>query len=360
MFWFLFGLILLILLVNKLSLDYGFRNLEYKMDIGKSLVEIGEEIPIRSSLENRKPLTISFLKVEERFPEEFNEERNVYTIFIMPYQRVVRKYKIRGEKRGLHKIKKVLLEIGDFSGFGHSYQELDINEEVVVLPEKFELQDIILPLGDLYGEISVNRWIIDDPLMTVGIREYTSQDPQKYIHWPSSARHNQLMVKEFDFTTDNSMMILLNIESAKPYWKNIEIKKIERSIEIARALIEECEREKISYSFATNAFNNSSRFNKGFSYPKGLGEAHKMRCLEVLGRINYIIADEFESLLGDISKRQGSYTTVAIISPKIFPSYVGPINRLNKNVTKTLLISLEEENLDKLSKNIPTFRGELK
>jgi len=43
-------------------------------------------------------LTVPFLEVNEKFPKGFNMVANRYTIFIMPYQRVKRGYKIIGEK----------------------------------------------------------------------------------------------------------------------------------------------------------------------------------------------------------------------------------------------------------------------
>lgn len=360
MIWFLFGLILFTYILNKLSLEHGFKRLNYKMEIEKRVVEIGEEIGITSTIENNKPLTISFLKVEEDFPDGFNEEKNIYTLFVMPYQRVKRKYNIIGEKRGQHKFQDIFLEIGDFTGFNREFQELKIDEKVIVLPQKVELKERITPMGDLYGDISVNRWIIDNPLMTVGIREYTSNDPQKYIHWPSSVKYNNLMVKQFDFTTENSIMVLLNIESTKPYWKDIKTEKIERTIEVTRAVIEECEEAKIPYAFSSNAYNKSTAYNKGYSYPGGLGEIHKMKFLEVLGTIDYIIAAEFEDTLTDISRRHGNYTTVVVVTPSVMDSYIEPLNKLSRNTTKTIVISIEEDNLNRLNKNIVAFRGDLK
>lgn len=360
MIWLLFGLILFTYILNKLSLDYGFKNLNYKMEFEKQIVEIGEEIQITSTIENNKILSISYLKVKESFPAGFNQEKNIYTIFIMPFQRVKRKYNIVGNKRGKHKFRSISLEIGDFTGFNKVYKEKKINENIVVLPRKVDLKDSISPVGDLYGDISVNRWIIDDPLMTVGIREYNLNDPQNFIHWPSSVKYNQLMVKKFDFTTDNSIMILLNIESSKPYWKDIKISHIERAIEITRSVIEECEEAKIPYGFASNGYNKNTDYNTGYFYPSGLGPIHRMKFLQVLGSIDYIISNEFEDSVKDLARRQGNYSTVVVITPNIMDSYIQALNKLNRNVAKTVVISMGEENLDRLDKNIRTFRGDLK
>ncbi len=80
--------------------------------------------------------------------------------------------------------------------------------------------------------------------MTIGIREYTGNEPERYIHWPSSMKYNELMVRNFDFTTDNSVLIALNIETMKPSWEPIEEDLIENCISIARGVMEELEEEK--------------------------------------------------------------------------------------------------------------------
>lgn len=357
MIWFLLGLIGFTYLINELTLHYGFRNLIYKMEITKRTAEIGEEVEIYSIIENKKPLSISFLKVEESFPKGFNLESNIYTLFIMPYQRVKRTYRIVGEQRGLYKIKDVHLELGDFVGFNSSQEYIELKNQLIIFPRKIDLKQKILPYGGLMGDISVKRWIIDDPLMTIGIREYTGNEPERFIHWPSTLRHGSLMVKNFDFTTDNSVMVVLNIESVKPYWKDMDRELIEESINITRAIMEELEDLKIPYGFASNAYNTGSDYVKGHFYHPGLGKNQLNNFLEILGGINYIISSTFEKTIKDIQRIKGNYTTVILITPRILEPYIEPINFLSRIVTKTVVIAVEEEGLDSLNNNIVKYRG---
>lgn len=358
MIWFLFGIIVFTLLLNRISLKYGFEKLHYTMEVGKQVVEIGEDIPFKSVIDNPKPLTVSFLKVNEKFPSGLAEEENIYSIFMMPYQRIKRSYNIKAVERGLHRITEVELILGDFIGFENEIKHLKINSKVTILPERIELGKSISPVGDLYGDISVKRWIIDDPLMTVGIREYTEGDPQKYIHWASSMRYGELMVKQFDFTTDNSVMVLLNIETSKPYWSDINAELIEETIKVCRAVIEEMEELKIPYGFASNAFNIDSEHSKEYYYYPGTGKAHRDRFLEILGNINYAVSSSFEDTVGNISRRKGSYSTVVVITPKILESYINPMNKLSKVITKMVVISMDDENLNSLNYDILKYRGD--
>lgn len=357
MIWYLVGLIVFVYLINRLTLNYGFRNLTYSMEVKKGTSEIGEDIEITSIIENKKPLTVSFLKVYEKFPKGFNKISNIYTLFVMPYQRVRRTYKMHINKRGRYFIRDVELEIGDFVGFKTVEQKISVEKEIIVFPMKTKLENSVVPLGSLSGDVSVKRWIIDDPLMTIGIREYTGNEPERFIHWPSSVKYGNLMVKNFDFTTDNSVVVVLNMEAMKPCWNAPEEELIEKVISLARAVMEEFEDLKIPYGFATNAYNVDSSNERGYFYHSGLGQNHLDSMLRVLGKIDYRIPLFFETTINDISKRQGNYTTAVLITPRILDTYIEPINLLSRSVSRTVVVSVEEEHLEKLNNNIIKYRS---
>ncbi len=356
MIWYVLGLLALTAALNHLVLSYGFNGLTYRLTVPAKDYEIGEEIPISSVVENNKLLAVSYLRVDEFLPAHFGEVKNVYSLFIRPFQRVKRTYKIQGEKRGLHKINKAWLELGDFVGFKSGLRVVAMNEEIVVLPRKLELAESIAPLGPFGGDISVRRWIIDDPLMTIGIREYTGNEPQRFIHWPSSVKHGNLMVKNFDFTSDNSVLVILNVEGTKPSWKPIEEELLEEAVSLARGVLEEFEELKIPYGLATNAYNEQSG-DWDYYYHAGLGAGHLGTLLHTLGIIHFRVPGFFENTLRDIRRKKGNYTTVVIVTPRILESYLEPIELLAKAVPRTVVIAVEEENLDTLSENIIKYRG---
>lgn len=357
MVWFLIGFICFTYIINKITLNYGFVDLDYYIEVNKKTCEIGEEVEVTSIVENRKLLTISFLKIKERFPEGFNFVENIYTTFILPYQRVKRTYKLIPVRRGHFYIKEAILELGDFTGFKSTSKHVEIGEEIVVLPKKIGLEENLVPLGAFSGDTSVKRWIIDDPLMTIGVREYTGKEPQRFIHWPSSVKYNKLMVKNFDFTTDNTVIIALNVETTKPTWKPVEEEMIEKVISIVRAIMEEFERLKIPYGLATNGHINIPTNPKNHFYHPGLGQNHLNNLLETLGKITYKLPGFFENTLKEIEKKKGHFTTIVIITPRILDTYIGPINNLSKAVNRLVLISLEDEHLSSLNNNIIKYRG---
>lgn len=352
------GIILITYMVNNFTLNHGFNNLSYKLQVEKNTGEIGEEIEIQSTIENKKAMAVSFLKVSEIFPRFFNIRTNTYSLFIMPYQRVKRSYKVCVERRGLYLLEDVKLEIGDFIGFDLNRKLIKIQEELMIYPKKIDIRENLQPIGSFTGDISVKRWIIDDPLMTIGIREYTGNEAERFIHWPSSLRHGNLMVKNFDFTSDNSVLIILNVETMKPSWKAVEEELTEKVISLARGVMEEFEDAKIPYGFACNEYNSRSDFGRNYFYQPGLGSNHLDKLLQVLSRITYKMPSAFKNTLRDIGEKRGNYSTVVIITPRILDDYIEDLNKLSKRVNKAIVISTEEENFSNLNKNIMKYRSQ--
>lgn len=368
MIYVLIFLISIGLVLNILSKKYVLHNLYYSREIDKKIVEIDEEFEIVTVVENKKLLPVTFLQVIEKFPSALKykfkastEESAEYmfhktAMLMFPYQRVKRSYKVFCNQRGRLVFRDVSLIGGDLLGLNTSILELERLQEVVVLPQKTDLENEIIPYGSYYGDISVKRWIIDDPILSVGIREYTGTEPIKTIHWPSSLRAGTLMVKEFDYTSDNTVMIALNIECAKPFWSGMNIEKMEKCISIAREVIEKFEEAGIPYGLASNAHYNGAK-NSGSIEAAGFGRAHYNNTVESLGRIECGISMSFEELLGSIAKGAGSYTTFVIITPVVLEDYLDSINSLSEKAMRTVLISLDKSNLEYLRDGILTYVG---
>lgn len=363
MIWFYIILVVLTFSLNKLTIKYGFDKINYKREISKKNVEIDEEFDITTIVENNKRLPVTFLQVNERFPESFcfkfktnSTETPGYVVhtvdfFLMPYQRVKKTYTMLSTQRGVYMFRNASLSLGDFIGFESKDKEVEYLQELVVLPKPLYLEDSLVPYGNYMGDISVRRWIVDDPLMTLGIREYTGREPQKHIHWNSSIKYGKLMVKNFDFTTDNSLVFILNTESHKPFWSFIDKEGIEECISLSRGILEEIEEAKIPYGFTTNSQIYGFYNGENITYP-GVGTSHLQYLLEMLGRVSYSITVPLEELVENIMNRSEKYTTYVIVTPRVFKSYIEPIESLNRQVNRLIIISLEEENLDCLSESI--------
>lgn len=363
-------IVLVGLFLNELAKKYSLKNLKYRQNFSKTIVEIGEEFYVESIVENNKILPVTFLQINEEYPniiEYINKasitkkaEAVIHTItmIILPFQRVKRKYMIMANKRGRYLCKNASLVIGDILGLKVFNETFSFLHEIVVLPKKAILKEEIVPYGDYNGDVSVKRWIIEDPILTVGIREYTGYEPQKTIHWPSSLKSGRIMVKKFDYTTDNRAMLILNVETHKPFWLNIEGENIEKCISIARAAVEELEESGIPYGFMSNG-QIMGEFRDEVIMP-GWGTAHYNNILEGLGRLDHSITHQFEDMAEGLITNNVRYGTYIMITAYVLNEYIEYINILSNQCERFIIIALDSNNLDLLNDKIVKYvkRGE--
>lgn len=93
---------------------------------------------------------------------------------------------------------------------------------------------------NLIGDNVIKRWIHTDPLYIKGIRDYRSEDRFKDIHWKSSLKSDKLIVKEYDFTSDREIVVIVNVQCAENAWLSVDRNRIEAIIGLAASLCYKC------------------------------------------------------------------------------------------------------------------------
>ena len=101
-------------------------------------------------------------------------------------------------RRGAFALGPTRISTGDPFGLFRSSKEIAATQTLIVLPMLFEIKSFSLPPGLLPGGQVIRRKSPDITPHAAGVREYIHGDAMKRIHWPTSIRRNQLMVKEFE------------------------------------------------------------------------------------------------------------------------------------------------------------------
>lgn len=360
--YFIMVIIITVLVLNYLSKKIALSKICYNREISKKAVEPKEDFDIEITVENKKLFPVGFFQIMETIPKDlkyrmpgniFKTDNFIYhtsTMSLQPNETIIRKFKANLEKRGRYRLSEVELISGDLFALNLVQKFIECSREIIVMPEVLYPEDKLVPYGSYYGDISVRRWIIEDPVLTLGIREYTGYEPQKNIHWPSSLKANKLMVKNYDYTTDSSALCLLNVECSKPCWNDVKPALIEECISLTRGVLEEFEEQNTPYGFLTNGQNDEKDL-----ISKNIGEVHFFGIMQSLGKIGYAARCDFENMLKEALDMVGTYTNFVIITPKILDSYVDYINLLGKVSSKVMVIGMSCENMDKLDRNIVTF-----
>lgn len=84
-------------------------------------------------------------------------------------------------------------------------------DAVVIYPRVVHLPPLQLPRGNAQGNDRQRRPLLGT-LPAATVAEYRHGDSLRYVHWPSSARRGQMMVKELEAEPSGNIWLVLNLE----------------------------------------------------------------------------------------------------------------------------------------------------
>lgn len=315
-----FIILLLISIISDHTRKKGLNQLKIIRKVEKNHLFPGEIAEVSLSIENHNILPISFIRIEEEYPIQLertgkfdlekNRECNIYASYISigGYERVRVKYNVFCSKRGVYRLKKLNITIGDIFAFGESNKELQSFDEIVVYPTYQAITNFTFNNNSISGDIIVRRWIFEDLQYIKGIREYTINHRMRDIHWNSSSRMNQLMVKEYEHTSDRDIIFILNVQCGEPYWQTINSELIEKGIEILGALGESFFSQGVNPGILTNAQIINFNESKYESLKPGSGSLRNF--LEFCARIDINCKMDFYKYLDKVN---GTHNSIYII-----------------------------------------------
>jgi len=101
-------------------------------------------------------------------------------------------------QRGRYQLGPMRLTTSDPFGFFPLTRELDQTSHMVVYPMTVDVHQFALPVGILPGGDALRRRTHYVTTNAAGVRDYAPGDSFGRIHWPSTARRDRLIVKEFE------------------------------------------------------------------------------------------------------------------------------------------------------------------
>lgn len=356
--------VLIILAVIVLAvLEYYWANhslkaLRFKGQTDRILAEPGEEITWNATVENLSRMPIPFVRLTASFPVDatLHSERSGFRVrpgisftsrpveekmSLRPRRRATRKVRFSFSKRGQYSFAGYHLASGDLLGFKETFKSGDA-ERIVIMPERSKQQVSLDALGGFLGDISVRRFILEDPILTMGFRDYTGREPMKSISWTRSATAGSLQVKQFDHTAEQHVMVLLNTEGAND-------EEFEECLRLTRTVCEKLEQKKIPYGFRTNG-NISGPVGKIFHMAEGLGDRHLNTLLYGLGRADDTCFYSFRYLAEETLKYRSSNESYIIITPPLEDAARAAVRKLENAVGNSLCILTAKAEKDEVAR----------
>ena len=359
--WVIVALLLVLVTQGILYSKLGLRRITYQRDFTKKTVFEGEAIEMVDEIANYKLLPIPWLRLETKMspylvPEkEGEEEGEVFhrTLFsLLPYQKVTRRHQLIAGKRGYYPLTTVAVTVGDVLGYTEEFDSFNAETAVTVYPKLVSLDDIPLPSHSWLGDITVRRWIMEDPFLHAGVREYEQGDPLHMVNWKATARTQSLQVNKKDFTADHHLMIYVNFDVDEDIRMPMsELETIEKALSYAASLATYTIDQGVATGFGCNGYyvepfvNSTERIKPSVRVEPSASEGQKELILDAIAKVKMDRSRNFRAFLEEDIEAERKDTDILIFTYSMTEKVAKQIERLQAlgNEVETVILASAEK-----------------
>ncbi|HJB25416.1 MAG TPA: DUF58 domain-containing protein [Firmicutes bacterium] len=305
---------------------YSFQDLDYSYKFDRDEVFEGENFSLVETIKNNKILPLPWLRSDitaskwlefgEANAQAISDDTRIVSSFFTlgGYKAVTRTWNVNCTKRGEFEIKKAHMVSSDLFGQAKISKGVEVSYTVLVLPNTVDLEEMFILPRYLQGDTITKRQIAEDPFYISGVREYTDRDPMNSIHWAATAKEQKLMVRNYEYTSQQSLTILLNIKSQEiEYGEIVHPDLVEGSIRVCASLLSLATEEGIPVNLYANAPTDDMGTDITATNMAS-GNEHAMDLLRILAKIrmkSVCTVTEFFSYVDSAV----SGTDLAIVTP---------------------------------------------
>ena len=336
-------LALLVDIMATLWTAHGLEKLTYERRLDRDRAVWGDEVELTTVVHNAKLLPLPWLRTDDRatigltvreqplLPSDRAgqaELRNVWAL--LPYQRLVRRFHIVADRRGLFHFETVTRRVADIFTRGEMSDEISLPQSLLVRPRTVPVAARGPQRAEL-GTRRVQHRLLEDPTLYAGVRPFQPADPRRRIHARASARLGVPVSKRYEPSALRRVIVALDLRSVdEPYWVlHFDPDLVEGLVVAAASVVRQQLVDGAACGLAANGFSSSLAWTAFVPPRAGIGQLNGV--LDVLGRLSLSPSAPFESILADLPARVGSATQVLALSSRDPASFLLVLRRLARS-----------------------------
>jgi uncharacterized protein (DUF58 family) len=266
-------------------------------------------------------------------------------------------------RRGRYAIGPLSLRGGDPFGLFPTRQLVPDAHEFVVYPATVDISAFALPAGELPGGSTTQGRTPQVTPNAVGVRVYQPGDAFNRIHWPTTARTGQLMVKEFELDPTADIWLILDMD-ARAHVKGL-LQPDEHEDPLAQMLQDSTEEYAVTVtaSLARHFINQNRTVGLVASgqsrevIPTDRGPRQLLKILEALAVIHAEGQQPLPELLTAEATRFGRHSTLLIITASTDESLVQALVGLVARGVKAVVVIVEPSTFGAAESSIMLVSG---
>jgi uncharacterized repeat protein (TIGR01451 family) len=339
--------------IGRLWERNAFRGVIYRRSFSPRRAFVDETIEFTLELDNRKLLPLSWLCVSDTLPEglSFADETDtvkdtlnstaLYEVFALRwYERLRKRYRILCHRRGYYRFGAAHFVSGDVFGFFKVEARHILPDWLIVYPRVYPIESFGLPSNDPFGDFKSPQVLFEDPLRTIGVRDYQPGDGFRRVHWKATARRQRLQSRVYEPATSHKLVLFLNIATFAQPWRGTIPDVLERLISITASLANYA----IEHRYSVGVLANSSVPNSShhIKVPPGRSPQQITRILEALAAVTPVAPTSIENLLTEESPKLARGATLVVVTAVVTDPLAATLLHLSRAGRKIVLITLAD------------------
>lgn len=245
-------------------------------------------------------------------------------------------------QRGLFSLGPWRARTGDPLGLIQVSLDYPQSRTILVYPPIVHLPTLRLPRGAATGAGRTSRRALEITTNAAGVRGYVPGDSINRIHWRTTARQGNLMVKTFDLEPSGDLWIVLDLDAAVQAGAGEESTE-EYGVILAASLSNRTLRQNRAVGLV--AYGTDAGLNDVPPEPRPTlvlpqkGTAHQWRILQALATVRAGGNWPLERVLAEMDHNLGRGTTLAVITPSCDPAWIaGLLPPMRRGVAPTVVL----------------------
>lgn len=205
--------ILILIIISAIWTKLSLSHLVFSRKARSLRKVAGQGFEERFRLENKSPFLKTWVEIVDlsRLPGQRGSR-------IMSWigRREMRNYSVYTllTQRGKFLLSPTKVKSGDPFGFFETSNIWQENQWLVVLPNRYRINQFPLPSGYLPGGKSIRKRTAAITPHAAGIRQYLPGDSMNRIHWKKTAQRGELLTKEFEEDPQSDIWIILDSQGS--------------------------------------------------------------------------------------------------------------------------------------------------
>jgi uncharacterized protein (DUF58 family) len=346
----LFGVALVSWVWNQLS----FFGLYYDRRLSETRAFLGETIELTLEVRNQKFLPLTWLEILDLFPAELpveggevvpNRASNLgeFRTFWMPgaFQGLRRRFTVSCDERGYHSYGPATISTGDGFGFFSRKAVKTEQDHLIIYPRLYSVAELRLPAKNPFGERAARDRLFEDPLRTMGIREWQPADGLRRVHWKATARHQRMLSRIYEPSEEPQVLIFLNVTTLPRHWQGSIPALTERVISVAASLAAVCVEDRVSVGLISNGMLPGS--DQPLRLLPGRSPNQLVRILESLAGITSFASLPIEEMVLRESPKLPWGATLVVVTAIAHDDLLAALVELDDAGREVVLFTLAEE-----------------